>query len=785
MSLRARMLAITSSVIFAMIVIIFTVTGFVFLRNFDLLQNQKSASNMLSVAELLSNDMAKLESTARDWASWDDTYDFISDSSQQYIDTNLIDNSFENLGLNFMLFTDANGNIVFKKSYDLENALDMEIPQELLDYFAPGSSLLKYEDGSEGNTGIIMLKDDPMLITSLPVLRSDGTGPSRGSMVWGYYINEAVMANVSRTLGLSLQIIKINDSSAYDSSIAGIIDSIKSQLNQTSIQSAIKEGADTRPIYLEPIDRKNINGYLLVDDIFGKQALLIKSEMPRDIYSQGFSSLILLSIMILAGGFAIGTVLVLILDRWVLKRIWGLSLETKEIGALPDSSDNLKVEGRDEISNLAAEINSMLDSIRKHKAMLTHLATHDSLTGIANRRIFESELSRAIAKASRGIKSFLIFLDIDNFKIINDTYGHAFGDKVLISVSQEIKNNIRTEDVVARFGGDEFTVLIEQDSIEKARIAGERLREVISQFNIGFTEENFNFSVSMGMVPIEGFEPPSLLLSWADKAMYEAKTTGKNKLVIFDKGSEIKGDSLETLEHIRKEIDNNRMELHFQPILNLYSREVLYHEALVRLRDKNGAILMPDMFIPLAEKYGLIGKLTLGVLKHVLGLIKKEACKCVFINLSVKCFLDDALLEEMEDVIRQSRIDPSLLGFEIAESAMFNDIVRVTEWMKKMEKLGCRFAIDDFGTGFSSYSVLSELPFEFFKIDGSIIKAISNDHHHSSMVKSVNILARILGKKTVAEWIESSEAVNAVKELGIEYGQGYHFGMPGPEIKTS
>jgi EAL domain-containing protein (putative c-di-GMP-specific phosphodiesterase class I) len=126
-----------------------------------------------------------------------------------------------------------------------------------------------------------------------------------------------------------------------------------------------------------------------------------------------------------------------------------------------------------------------------------------------------------------------------------------------------------------------------------------------------------------------------------------------------------------------------------------------------------------------------------------------------------------------------------LLGFEIAESAMFNDITRVTEWMKKIEKLGCKFAVDDFGTGFSSYSVLSELPFEFFKIDGSIIKAISSDHHHSSMVKSVNILARMLGKKTVAEWIESSEAVNAVKELGIEYGQGYHFGMPGPEIKTS
>jgi len=211
----------------------------------------------------------------------------------------------------------------------------------------------------------------------------------------------------------------------------------------------------------------------------------------------------------------------------------------------------------------------------------------------------------------------------------------------------------------------------------------------------------------------------------------------------------------------------------------------LYHEALVRLRDKNDDILMPEMFIPLSEKYGLIGKLTICVLKRVVEMIKKESCKCVFINLSVKCFLDSNLLEDLENIIKQSKIDPGLIGFEIAESAMFNDIARVTEWMKKMEKLGCKFAIDDFGTGFSSYSVLSELPFEFFKIDGSIIKAISNDHHHSSMVKSVNILARMLGKKTVAEWIESSEAVNTVKELGIEYGQGYHFGMPGPEIKTS
>lgn len=781
MSLRAKMLMITSLVIFVMVVILYGVTSLIFIRNFNNLQNQKSKNNMSSLYEVLTNDYDNLISITKDWSSWDDTFNFIKDKNQQFIDTNLIDSSFTNLGLNFLLLLDNDGNVVFAKSFDLENNKEINMPSEFLGYFKPGSQLLDYSGKTNGNTGIIMLQDYPAIISSQPILKSDESGPKTGSLIWGYYINESVIQTISKTTGLDISLIKVNEMEKADKKTASIVNTIQQQiLKITQKQQSLADGLKEVSIYLEPVNRNDIIGYLLVNDIYGNPAFLLKSDMSRDIYNQGLSTLIYLSVILLLSGFAIGIVLLFILDRLVLKRILKLSNETKDIISSLDNTKKLKVKGKDEISKLTVEVNMMLDSLRKQEAILTHMATHDSLTGIANRRIFENDLTKAISKAARGIKSFIIFIDIDNFKVINDTYGHAFGDKVLISISQQIKNNIRNEDAVARFGGDEFIVLVEHNNLEKAKTAAERLREIINQFNREFENDSFNFTVSMGMVPIEGFEPPSLLLSWADRAMYEAKANGKNQLVVFNKSGELKNDKIEMLDMVKDAIDNDKLYLHFQPIINLYSREIIYYEALVRIANDKDGLIMPHMFIPVAEKYGVIGKLTIEVLNKVIKLLKIDLEKCIFINLSSKCFLDNSLLANIEDIIKQSKINPGQLGFEIAESTIFNDSIMTTKWVNRIVGLGCKFAIDGFGTGFSSYNILNELPVEFFKIDGSIIKGISNDHSKSAMVKSVNLLATLMGKKTVAEWIENSETAQAVKELGIEYGQGFYLGEPKP-----
>jgi len=764
-----------------MVAILYGVTSLIFIRNFNDLQNQKSKNNMGAVYEILTNDYKDLVSITKDWSSWDDTYDFVKDKNQQFIDTNLVDSSFINLGLNFMLILDNNGNVVFKKSFDLEKEEETDMPTEFLDYFRTGSKLLDYSGKNSGNTGIIMLEDYPVVISSQPILKSNDSGPQGGSLIWGYYINESNIQKISKTTGLDMSLAQVNEIEKTDGETASVVKTIQQQiLNMNQAQSSSTDGLKEASIFLDPVDRNSILGYLLVNDIYGNSAIIFKADIPRDIYRQGLNTLLTLSFILLIAGFAIGLVLLLILDRLVLKRIYKLSNETKDIISSPDNTKKLQVTGRDEISKLTIEVNMMLDSLRKQEAILTHMATHDSLTGIANRRIFENDLTKAISKAARGIKSFLIFIDIDNFKIINDTYGHAFGDKVLISISQQIKNNIRNEDAVARFGGDEFIVLIEHNSLEKATAAAERMREIINQFNSEFENDSFNFSVSMGMVPIEGFEPPSLLLSWADKAMYEAKVNGKNQLVVFDKTGELKNNKIEMLDILKEAIDHDELDLHFQPIINLYSREIIYYEALARINNNKDGLIMPQMFIPVAEKYGMIGKLTVAVLNKVIKILKNDHSKCIFINLSSKCFLDDSLLTSIEDIIKKSRIDPGQLGFEIAEPAIFNDSILTIKWVKCIEKLGCKFAIDSFGTGFSSYSILNELPVEFFKIDGSIIKGISKDHHKSAMVKSVNLLATLLGKKTVAEWIENNETAQIVKELGIEYGQGFYLGEPKP-----
>ncbi|MBN2073192.1 MAG: EAL domain-containing protein [Actinobacteria bacterium] len=757
---RKTILIILATIILFLLTISF-ITRIRMLGEFRNLQNQKVEEKINGVLDLLEKRFDTLSVMVNDWSSWDETYYFVDDLNQEYIDNNLAASTMDNLGINFMLFMNNEGAIVHEEFYDDIRGIKTDTPPELKEYFNPGSAILQYDGNTDNNYGIIMIPGNPVILCSQPILRNDGSGPAAGSMAWGYYLNEDTLEEISGTLNTDIRMLRIDDDSNPVTK---------------EIIAEIPEGSNS---LIRHLNNKEINGYLLVDDYFGRPSILFELEMTPDIYNYGVKSFYFILMFITLAGFVIGLTIVIYLDRSVLSRLQNLSDATNLIGKSLDPSKRVDAHGDDEISRLADEINIMLDLKSKHESVLAHYASHDILTGVANRRLFDMELKRAIAKASRGGRSFLIFMDIDNFKVINDSYGHAFGDKVLIAISHLARENIRKEDMIARFGGDEFLVLIEHDDLEKAKATAERLRKIINGFNINSKNKKIGFTVSMGLTQVDQDDSPDLVLSKADKAMYRAKEMGKNRLAIFEPDKDIYGGKFEILLKLREAIEKDLFELYIQPIIEIENGGVVYHEAVLRLPDNKYGLIHQNAFIPLAENNGLIGSITDLSLKKVIKILEEDSKKCIFINLPVKCLADKSYLEKIKDLILKSKISPSQLGFEITESSMFDDVVLARECIKTLKDIGCRFAIDDFGTGFSSYGILSELPLDFFKIAGGMIKGMDSDSSKAAIVKSIKLLADLLGKKTVTSWMESPGTAGTIRATGTGYDQDFSYGQPG------
>lgn len=414
---------------------------------------------------------------------------------------------------------------------------------------------------------------------------------------------------------------------------------------------------------------------------------------------------------------------------------------------------------------------------------LLALANRDSLTGLFNRRYFQEVLERAVRRARRGQRSHLVYLDLDNFKVVNDTAGHAAGDRLLQGVTQVLRQNAQRRDVIARFGGDEFTVLLfEGDQSRAVRFAEELVRQLDEYRHIE-QDKCFSANASIGVTVIDETMSGDDALAQADAACYRVKLMGRNGYAIYrSNDAELQQQradanwSVVVKEALREE----RFELWLQPIRPLKGHADPVFEVLLRLRDRDGQIIMPQAVIPVAERFGMMQQLDHQVLRKSVELLRRHFKLQLSINLSGKTLCDPHLPETLEKLFRSQGVNPTRASFEITETAMIQNLARTREIILRIKKLGCRFALDDFGSGASSLSYLRDLPVDLLKIDGSFIKNLENDRINRALVKSINEVARTLGKQTVAEYVCSAAVLQAVQELGIDYAQGFHICPPSP-----
>jgi diguanylate cyclase (GGDEF)-like protein len=374
-------------------------------------------------------------------------------------------------------------------------------------------------------------------------------------------------------------------------------------------------------------------------------------------------------------------------------------------------------------------------------------------------------------------------MDLDNFKLVNDTLGHAAGDQVLYKLTRLLQNMLRTGDLLVRFGGDEFAVLLEGVMAEEAHCIAERMRREVEEYRFLVDGHNFHLTLSIGMVVIDGSHSPGVILSQADTAMYMAKEQGKNRVVAYRHEDGVLARLAEDSQwasRVKAALAEDRFVLHYQPLKRTSDDLVNHYEALVRMIGESGETITPGSFIPVAERYGLMPQLDRWVFKQVIHTLQSMPEIRIFMNLSGSSLADESLTSFIEGHLTRSGIDPGRLGFEITETAVVQDMVSAERWVRRIKALGCRFALDDFGAGFNSFIYLHNLSVDQIKIDGYYIRSLENDPTRCALVKAMHALARTMGMETVAEFVENEATLKIIKDIGITYGQGYHIDMPSP-----
>jgi Amt family ammonium transporter len=430
---------------------------------------------------------------------------------------------------------------------------------------------------------------------------------------------------------------------------------------------------------------------------------------------------------------------------------------------------------------------------RKLAAQLSWQASHDPVTRLYNRAEFDRRLSHLLEETLfEDQHHCLLYLDIDRFIVVNDNCGYAAGDGLLRQVAALIKRSIRNSDLLARLGGDEFGILLSQCNLEAAERIAETIRHEVQGFRFAWGGKTFAQSISIGMVPIDKHSKSvEQILSFADIACLTAKEEGRNKIHIYhpvESSAAKRHGEAQWVTRIRTALEEDRFVLYVQPISSVTVAKARreHVEVLIRMLDEDSGVIPPGAFIPAAERFGLMLSVDRWVIDQVTRFItaNREVClaseRRFFVNLSGHSVCDDDFLQWILETIQKQNIPVGMLCFEITETAAITNLTSAEHFMRTLQRYGCEFALDDFGSGLSSFGYLKHLPVEYLKIDGAFVKEMLDDAIDDSMVDAINRIGHIMGLETIAEFVESLDILQRLREIGVDFVQGYGICKPFP-----
>ncbi|MEQ1821221.1 MAG: EAL domain-containing protein [Fimbriimonadaceae bacterium] len=759
--------------------------------SFAELERRDVSKNVARASDAIGQKVAELHGKTLDWAIWDDTYQFMKDKNKAYIDSNL---SVVNLKLDAILYIDSQGKVFYSRPVAQKEGLKLVNGAELAKELGFSRSVNNRPGKGTPVSGLISHQGVPLMISIRPITKTSGEGVSPGWLIFARYLDSVELKDVAQATHLDIRFLKINGSSI--------------DLEAKQVMSDLTGRASTT----RPISDTAISGYKLLTDLYDQPLRVLRTEETRSAFAEGQRSIHFLIKGLVAVAVIFIVVTLFVLERNVMSRLFNLTKQVVEVNDLPNSRMRVEPTGRDEIMLLGNEINVMLanleagaqklraseEALRHHnenlEAMVAartseieHQAFHDKLTGLPNRALYMDRLSIALEKAKRSpFGTATLFLDLDNFKLVNDSLGHDMGDRLLVEVATRLCRAVRSGDTVARLGGDEFTVLLEDiESAEDTVIIVERILSSLREpIQLG-TRETF----ACASIGIAFTTDPSLgaanLLQNADIAMYRAKANGKTGYVVFEES--MLDQAMERLEletDLRRAVESGEIYVNYQPLIDLETGQIIGCEALARWSHAERGFVSPGQFIPIAEETGLIVPIGYWILE--------EACKqarawstefglsqfVMSVNLSGKQLQRPDAISMIDGILERTGLSPACLKIELTESVLMEDRTDLIQKMRDLKDLGIDLALDDFGTGYSSLSTLRSFPIDTLKIDRAFISRLGEEDEAMAIVEAIVGMARTMKMDVTGEGVETPAQAEIIRSLGCKTGQGYLFDKP-------
>jgi diguanylate cyclase (GGDEF)-like protein len=813
-SIRAKTQFVLISCFVGLVFIIYLVVNAIMQNNIRIFEQHYVTEHVQRAENGINLSLDTLAQTASDWAIWDDTYQFVIDRNRKYIDNNFNVSVISNINLNAMLIMNLKGQSVYEYGVNLDKQEVMPVSKALVEYLRK-SPVSNNTNPNYKMKGLVLLPEGPMLIASWPILPSNGVGPVRGNLVVGRYLDHTEIGLLAKTLGIHMTIDRMDE-----------LDSHKAKLYH-SIQAKL-------PVLVRKIDQDHIGGYTILRDITGKPVVGVCVKTDREISKIGHQGMRYMLYALVVASFVFTTIMLFFLEKNILSRLLALNGQFREIGNSGIFSRRLKLDKiHDEIDDMTSEINAMLDKLetaekkviegealkraneelenrvlertlelsqtneslqteicerKKMQEQIEYLAYHDYLTDLPNRLLFNEQLTHAISLTKRIERIFAImFLDLDGFKIINDTMGHDIGDQLLIGVAKRLAAVLRKSDIVARFGGDEFIILVEniEDSNHIEMIAQKILNCFNRPFVIDGQECFITTCIGIAIYPTDG-ENAEKLIKNADVAMFKAKENGKNQYAFCT--VELKNKVLETMKLTNKlyrALERNEFLLYYQPQLSCSTNKIVGVEALIRWNHPEMGMVSPGAFIPIAEQAGLINAIGEWVLQTACrqnkiwqdaGLPKIR----MGVNLSVRQLQSANIVRQVDNVLRQTGLLPGYLELEITESVAMREQDYVIEVLRSLMDRGLHIAIDDFGTEYSSLNYLKKLPIDKIKIARPFVRGIGVSEKDEAIISAIIVLAKSMGFSVLAEGVETEKQLMYITQRMCDEVQGFYYYKPLP-----
>jgi len=781
MSLRVRLLITIVATLGALACGMYVFASQMLSRDFTNLERASALEGLHTSRKALDLLIDWQYAKSGDWACWDDCYAYMEDHNDKFIKSNLGPNTLETIKIDEMLFVNTKGDLLHEESNSHVPSRELPAAQLVLSELHL-DRLSAIQRNKVGVKGIVILPGSIVLTAARPSLTSSEHGPTHGWIVFVRLLREEEIQQLRDITGQRLTLHRL-DKSAF--------------LGNGEISSHASNAIDRDDVRWNDSE---LHADAVIRDLWNQPALRLTIIKPRASYRQGIASIE----YFLLAALVLGASVFYVLERFALTRLARLAEDVARVSQ-DSTSNEVQVSGDDELSYLASRINEMLAQIKKAESELRqynesleitikertqeieHAAFHDRLTGLANRALYLDRVRLALVKAKRTKHRVgILCLDLDNFKLVNESLGHAFGDRLLVAVSERLIGCIRPGDTLARLGGDEFAILLEDlVSIEEATVVANTVIRSLKSPLLIENREAFT-AASIGIVFTEDFSSePELLLRDADTAMYRAKSNGRGGFAMWDES--MNDDVMNKLEletDLRRALEQDQMFVEYQPIIDLKTREISGAEALLRWRHPSRGVLSPAIFIPVAEESGLINSIGNWILERACR--QALRWKQVFdlprfsinVNLSAKQLEANDIAERVAIILARTGLPPSALKLEITESVFVADRDAIIDKIECIKQFGVKIALDDFGTGYSSLSRLSDLPIDTLKIDRAFVRLLEDQGDAVGVVEAILSLARSLNLNVTAEGIETEGQLSILQNLGCDTGQGFLFARP-------